>query len=119
MRCQKTLKSHFDFTQKEMAQTSKNAKMRYVRLSGKKLTFFREINILPLKSLSLINKWKSQTNCKIQGDPNQNLLLQLAITLKICISDPMLVKPKWVLEAYIYFDFSAVCLQFLAVCLQF
>ena len=55
----------------------------------------------------------------IQGDPNQSLLIQMAITLKIRISDPMLVKPKCVLEASIYFDFSAVCLQFSAVCLQF
>ena len=26
----------------------------------------------------------------IQGDPNQNLLIQMAITLKVCISDYML-----------------------------
>ena len=32
----------------------------------------------------------------IQGDPNQNLKCLLAITLKLCISDPMLVKPKCV-----------------------
>ena len=32
----------------------------------------------------------------IQGDPNQNLKFVLAITLKLCISDPMLVKPKCV-----------------------
>ena len=55
----------------------------------------------------------------IQGDPNQSLLIQMAITLKICISDPMLVKPKCVSEACIYFQFSAVCLQFSAVYLQF
>ena len=48
----------------------------------------------------------------VQGDPNQNLKLLLAITLKLCISDPIMVKPKCVAEAYIYFDFSAVCLQF-------
>ena len=41
---------------------------------------------------------------RVQGDPNQSLLIQMAITLKICISDPMLVKPKCVLEVYIYFD---------------
>ena len=56
---------------------------------------------------------------KIQGDPNQNLQFKMAITLKIRISDPKLVKPKCVLEASIYFHFSAVCLQFSAVCLQF
>ena len=56
---------------------------------------------------------------EVQGDPNQNLLFQMVITLKIRISHPMLVKPKCVLGAYIYFDFSAVCLQLSAVCLQF
>ena len=55
----------------------------------------------------------------IQGDPNQNLKFVLAITLKRCVSDPMLVKPKCVLEVSVYFLFSAVCLQFSAVCLQF
>ena len=46
------------------------------------------------------------------GCPNQKLLIQMAITLKICISDPELVKPKCVSEAYIYIDFSPVCLHF-------
>ena len=55
----------------------------------------------------------------IQGDPNQNLKFVLAITLKIHISDPMLVKPKCVWEVKVYFYFSAVCLQFSAACLQF
>ena len=32
----------------------------------------------------------------VQGDPNQNLRFLLARTLKICVSDPMLVKPKCV-----------------------
>ena len=32
----------------------------------------------------------------VQGDPNRSLLLQMAITLEICISHPMLVKPKCV-----------------------
>ena len=36
---------------------------------------------------------------KTQGDPNQNLLILMAITLKISISDPMLVQPKCVWEA--------------------
>ena len=57
-------------------------------------------------------------NARIQGDSNQKLLIQMAITLKICISDLKLVKPKCVLGAYIYFDFSAVCLQFSAGCLK-
>ena len=53
-----------------------------------------------------------QIQLKIQGDPNQSLLFQMAITLKICISDTILVRPKCVLDASIYFHFSAVCLQF-------
>ena len=39
----------------------------------------------------------------VQGDPNQSLLFQMARTLKICISDLMMVKTKCVLEASIYF----------------
>ena len=39
---------------------------------------------------------------QIQGDPNQNLKFLPAISLKLCISDPMLVKPKCV--SYIYFE---------------
>ena len=42
---------------------------------------------------------------KLQGDPNQNLRFLLAITLKISVSDPMLLKPKCVWEeVYIYFE---------------
>ena len=40
----------------------------------------------------------------VQSDPNQNLLIQMAITLKIHMSDPMLVKPKCVSEVCIYFQ---------------
>ena len=35
------------------------------------------------------------------GNPYQNLLIQMTLTLKICIFDPMLVKPKCVFEASI------------------
>ena len=38
------------------------------------------------------------------ADLNQKLLIQMAISLKICISDPKLVKAKCVLEAYTYFE---------------
>ena len=44
----------------------------------------------------------------IQGDPNQNPLFQMAASLKLCISDPMLVKPKCVWEAV---DFLKNCKQ--------
>ena len=71
------------------------------------------------KNNVLFGNYCDYFNARIQGDSNQKLLIQMAITLKICISDLKLVKPKCVLGAYIYFDFSAVCLQFSAVCLQF
>ena len=62
--------------------------------------------ILDISSLFL------DTQKIVQGDPNQNLKFILALTLKLCISDPIMIKPKCVSEVYIYFDFSAVCLQF-------
>ena len=33
---------------------------------------------------------------EVQGDPNQNTLFQMAVPLKLCISDHMFVKPKCV-----------------------
>ena len=41
---------------------------------------------------------------QIQGDPNQNPLFQKAVAIKLCISDPMLVKPKLVWEAVVFYD---------------
>ena len=38
----------------------------------------------------------------LQGDPNQNLLFQMALPLKQCISDPMFVKSKLVWEAVVF-----------------
>ena len=38
----------------------------------------------------------------IQGDPNQNVCFQMTITLKLSISDPMLVKPKCVSEVAVF-----------------
>ena len=38
----------------------------------------------------------------VQGDQNQNLLLQMAMILKICISDPIFVKPKCVWHAQVF-----------------
>ena len=66
----------------------------------------------PFKSDSLIYFEEGNLVPRLQGDPSQNLLIQMATTLKICISDPMLIKPKCVWEASIYFHFSAVCLEF-------
>ena len=36
------------------------------------------------------------SKAKVQGDPNQNFPFQMAITLKLSSSDPMLVKQKCV-----------------------
>ena len=41
----------------------------------------------------------------VQGDPNRNCLFQMAVTLKVCISNPMLVKPKWVTKGAVFFNF--------------
>ena len=40
----------------------------------------------------------------VQGDPNQNLKFILALTLKVSISDPGLVKPKCVWELSVLFS---------------
>ena len=41
-------------------------------------------------------KMEMYFSAQVQGDPNQNPLFQMAVPLKLCISDPMLVKPKCV-----------------------
>ena len=61
-----------------------------------------EIELPTLKNHSISHKvgiCQNQFHVKIQGDPNQNLLIKMAITLEVCISDPILVKPIYVLEA--------------------
>ena len=55
---------------------------------------------------------------EIQGDPNQNLKFVFVITLKLFISDPMLVKPNCVSDLT-FFSISKKNLNFSAVCLQF
>ena len=39
---------------------------------------------------------------ELQGDPNQNLLFQFALSLKLSISDPMLLKQKYVSEVEVF-----------------
>ena len=48
-----------------------------------------------------------------------NLKCFLAITLKLCITDPMLVKPKCVREAYNFFDFQLFVYNFQLVVYNF
>ena len=66
-----------------LAQCSKGVKnvlwVLPLRPKLKRITYYSEI-----KSVYF--------NARIHGDSNQKLLIQMAITLKICISDPMLVK---------------------------
>ena len=58
-------------------------------------------NINPFLRMIDCNYW-----CRyLQGDPNQNFKCVLAITQKLCISDPMLVKPKCVWEAAVFSNF--------------
>ena len=45
--------------------------------------------------------------------------IQMVMALKICILDLMLVEPKCVWVIQVYFRFSAVCLQILALCYRF
>ena len=69
----------------------------------------RQVNILNLENMYIQGdpnqnlKFDLAITLKIQGDPNQNLKFVLAITPKICISDPMLVKPKciWGLSVFL------------------
>ena len=69
----------------------------------KKLTSIRVLHIY-LKVFEISRETVKIERVNIQGDPNQKLLIQMTITLKICISDPMLVKPKCVWKVYIYFE---------------
>ena len=41
---------------------------------------------------------------KVQGDPNRNFWFQMTVPQKLCISDPMLVKPQCVLEEKVYYE---------------
>ena len=58
----------------------------------------REISDLKAANwMACANRGKSKfENCNIQDDPNQNLEIQMAITLKQSFSDPMMVNPKCV-----------------------
>ena len=44
----------------------------------------------------------------LQGDPNQNPLFQMALRLNWSMSDPMLVKPKLVWEAVVFFQYQLI-----------
>ena len=64
--------------------------------------------------------WFDQVNILqwVQGAPIESLLFQMAVTLKQCISDPNLIKPKCVRKMVVFsmFDFF---LHFSGVSLQF
>ena len=40
--------------------------------------------------------------CNLQGNPNQSFPFQMAVTLKLCISDSMFVKPKCIWEVTVF-----------------
>ena len=78
------------------------------------LTFFL---VLQTKSLFCsLTRLKTITNVtykeNTQGDPNQNLLFQMAEPLKQVTSDHMLVKPKRVWRGNSFIQFSKICLHF-------
>ena len=55
----------------------------------------------------------------IQGVPFEKSQEEMAVALKQCIFEPMLVKPKMRLKSGSFYQFSKICLHFSAVCLQF
>ena len=69
------------------------------------LLFFLKI-FVAFNSISAQTSIVVPSQIPLQGDPNQNLKFVLAITLKICISDPMLVKPKcvWEVKSFLFFS---------------
>ena len=76
--------------------------------NGKRFRFFhflrQSLNISGLifekwNKIDLKKKKEKKNKNFIQGDPNQNLLFQLALCLNVGIPDPKLVKPKCVWEA--------------------
>ena len=73
-------------------------KQKPLLLSKINFPFFACFTFFPCQTWTWILQYT------IQGDPNKNLKCLLAITLKLCIFDPMLVKPKCVWEAYNFFE---------------
>ena len=71
-------------------------------LGGRKWIYksVMEINLNARFAKNDSNYWELWKHIKefIQGDPNQNLLFQLALSLNVGILDPKLVKPKCVWE---------------------
>ena len=61
-----------------------------------KKAFLKKGTIRIANAGTFFHNYRTFKLINIQGDPNQNLKFVLAITPKICISDPMLVKPKCV-----------------------
>ena len=55
-----------------------------------------------------IKQFEEKKTFVLQGDPNQNFRLQMTVALSVCISDPMLVKPKWVWEAIFFYEFQLI-----------
>ena len=55
------------------------------------------------KSIEALENWCiTPRTLELQGDQNQNFWFQMAVPLKVCISDPMLVKPKCDWEAVVF-----------------
>ena len=55
----------------------------------------------------------------VQDFPFENCQKEMAVALKKCLFDPILVKPKCVWEAVVFSQFSKICLHFSAVCIKF
>ena len=77
----------------------------------KSIPFYFTLDVAPsVFSFSLKSTYKLATlKIIIQGDQDHFLAKEMAITLKPCISDPMLVKPKCVWQ--LYNSFKNFCKQ--------
>ena len=60
------------------------------------------------KIICVLNVGNLLARSHIQGDPNQDFRFQMTIPLSVCISDPMLVKPKCVWEAVVFYEFQLI-----------
>ena len=58
--------------------------------------FSQHLSKVQLQEVVLFRDYENQNESeRTGGDPNQNMLFQMAITLKLSTSDPMLVKPAF------------------------
>ena len=63
-----------------------------------------QVSVRDISNNVQVSKKVSFLWIQLQGDPNRNFLFQMSITLKLSISDPMLVKPNWIWETVVFWN---------------